>query len=43
MDLSANCREPVAKPAAPVHQIQPRWPFQGRFAAHRSRRNLLKL
>ncbi len=23
-DLSANCREPAAKPAASVHQIQPR-------------------
>ncbi|SOS35660.1 hypothetical protein PSCFBP3800_04439 [Pseudomonas syringae group genomosp. 3] len=23
--MSANCREPAAKPAASVHQIQPRW------------------
>ncbi|RMO74180.1 hypothetical protein ALQ36_00118 [Pseudomonas syringae pv. primulae] len=28
-DLSANCREPTAKPAASVHQIQPRWPVFG--------------
>ncbi|SOS32503.1 hypothetical protein PSCFBP3800_01439 [Pseudomonas syringae group genomosp. 3] len=33
--LSANCREPAAKPADSVHQIQPRWPVLGRFAAHR--------
>ncbi|AVB21692.1 hypothetical protein BKM03_22655 [Pseudomonas avellanae] len=25
LHLSANCREPAAKPAASVHQIQPGW------------------
>ncbi len=28
-DLSANCREPAAKPVHTVHQTQPRWPVLG--------------